>query len=466
LVGGVYAANTVGAIVGALAFSVLVIPGLGTQWAQRALVILPAVAALVAFLPALRPGRPDLETPSGFRKVRPTLLAVGALAVVAGLAAIVAWQLPATPWSVVAYGRYAATYGKRLAPGVVAERDIPPGSDGPDIYCTFLGEGRNGSVAVTEWKSGVRNFHSAGKVQASSEPHDMRLQRLLGHLAALAHPKPESVLVVACGAGVTAGTFVTHPDVKRIVICDIEPLVPKHVAPMFAHENHDVVKDPRTEVVCDDGRHFVRTTGERFDIITSDPIDPWVKGCAALNTVEYYEMCKAHLKPGGVMALWIPLYESNLATAKGQIATFFRVFPHGILWSNDHDGEGYDAVLLGQAGPTRFDLDQLHDRLNRSDHVLVKQSLAEVGVHSAVGLLAPYAGQAPDLQDWLRDAEINTDHNLRLQYLAGMWLNSYMGSEILAEVRRHYRFPDGLFVGSPARVQRLKYAIEGPPPGP
>jgi len=385
---------------------------------------------------------------------------------VATLTAVLAWSVPATPWGVVAYGRYMATYGKRLAPGVVAEPDIPAGSYGPDIFCTYLGEGLNGSVAVTQWKSGVRNFHSAGKVQASTEPRDMRLQRLLGHLAALAHPKPESVLVVACGAGVTAGTFVLHPEIRRIVICDIEPLVPRSVAPMFEKENHGVVKDLRTEMVCDDGRHFVRTTRERFDIITSDPIDPWVKGCAALNTVEYYEMCKAHLKPGGVMALWIPLYESNVATAKSQIATFFQVFPHGILWSNDDEGEGYDAVLFGQVEPTQLDVDALRDRLNRPDHARVKESLAEVGIHSVVGLLATYAGQAPDLQDWLRDAQINTDRNLRLQYLAGMWLNSYVGSEIRADIHRCYKFPDRLFLGSPERLELLKRAIEGPPPSP
>ena len=174
----------------------------------------------------------------------------------------------------------------------------------------------------------------------------MRLQRMLGHISALAHNQPESVLVVACGAGVTAGTFVLHPDIKRIVICDIEALVPKVVAPMFDKENYGVVKDSRTQVVLDDGRHFIRTTKEKFDIITSDPIDPWVKGCAALNTVEYYEMCKQHLKPGGVMSLWIPLYESNSETAKSAIATFFKVFPNGILWSNDSDEGGYDAVLF------------------------------------------------------------------------------------------------------------------------
>jgi spermidine synthase len=286
---------------------------------------------------------------------------------------------------------------------------------------------------------------------------------MLGHISALAHQKPETVLVVACGAGVTAGTFVLHPDIKRIVICDIEPLVPKFVAPMFEKENYGVVNDPRTQMILDDGRHFIRTTKEKFDIITSDPIDPWVKGCAALNTADYYQMCKAHLKPGGVMALWMPLYESNSATAKSMIATFFKVFPNGILWSNDSNGEGYDAVLFGQVEPTQIDVDKLQDRLNREDHALVKRSLQEVGFPTVFGLLATYAGQAQDLQAWMQDAQINTDRNLRLQYLAGMSLNYYMGSEIMAEIRQYYKFPDNLFLGSDQRKQMLRVLIEQPP---
>ncbi|MBI4664354.1 MAG: fused MFS/spermidine synthase [Verrucomicrobia bacterium] len=489
LVGGVYAANTLGAIFGALVFSMVVIPQVGTQWAQRLLIGTSSVAALFMLAPLvwnIRPNSPglgrrgcgaatvpkleithqkseigqSLVTSAATRLLGHTVGAI-ALAFAIGLAVLLAWRVSPAPWGLTAYGRFMATYGNRLAPGVIQEKDIPSAEGPADIFCAYLGEGLNGSVAVTKWASGELSFHSAGKVQASNEPNDMRLQRMLGHISALAHAKPESVLVVACGAGVTAGTFVLHPDVKRIVICDIEPLVPKFVAPMFAKENYGVVKDPRTTVVHDDGRHFIRTTKEQFDIITSDPIDPWVKGCAALNTVEYYEMCKQHLKPGGVMSLWIPLYESNPDTAKSVIATFFKVFPNGILWSNDIDGEGYDAVLFGQAERTQMDVDKLQERLNREDHALVKKSLQEVGFESVTGLLATYAGQAPDLQEWMRDAQINTDRNLRLQYLAGLWLNSNRGAEILDEIIRYRRFPDSVFLGSAGRTQSLRRALEG-----
>ena len=250
----------------------------------------------------------------------------------------------------------------------------------------------------------------------------------------------------------------------------------------IARENPHTVNGKQVEVVYDDGRHFLRTTQEKFDIITSDPIDPWVKGCAALNTVEYYQMCSDHLNPGGSVCLWIPLYESNLETAKSVIATFFQVFPHGILWSNEHDGDGYDAVLFGQVEPTVIDVDELQRRLDRPDHQLVKQSLREVGFgtggmgfgevetvtdevgsgQEVIDLLATYSGQAPFLKEWSRGAQINTDRNLRLQYLAGMWLNSNMRERDPVRHPRVFPLPRPdvrrLAGGDPALKEALKRA--------
>ncbi|HEV8541650.1 MAG TPA: SAM-dependent methyltransferase [Verrucomicrobiae bacterium] len=447
-VGRLYAANTLGAIVGALLFTLVVIPVAGTHHAEQILIAIAALSGMLLLFSTDQTTEPHLP------QFRPPRL-IGACALIA-ISALLILNVSPAPWGLAAYGRFMATYGRRLAPFIVDEKDVPTNGGWPDIFCTYHGEGLNGTVAVTKWKSGQRSFHSAGKVQASNEAQDMRLQRMLGHISALVHEKPESVLVVACGAGVTAGSFVVHPEVKRIVICDIEPLVPKHVAPLFKQENYDVVNDPRTELVFDDGRHFVRTTKEKFDVITSDPIDPWVKGCAALNTVEYYQMCKEHLKPGGVMSLWIPLYESNSEATKTLIATFFQVFPNGILWSNELDGEGYDAVLFGQAEPTHIDVDALQERLDRPDHARVRQSLAEVGFRTAVSLLSTYAGRALDLREWMRNAQINTDKNLRLQYLAGMWFNSYVESDILDDITRYRKFPESVFVGTQGRREMLR----------
>jgi spermidine synthase len=463
LVGSLFSANTLGAIVGAIAFSILVIPTLGTQAAQRILIGLCTASALVAWLTLFGRGRPLLPSRSDARRSMLGLAAALALAV--GLAIVLARSVAPPSCLSVAFGRNSATNMSQMAPGVVPEKTTPGEYGKFDRTCSFVGEGANVSVAVTKTRSGWRYFHGAGKVQASSDPQDMRLQRMLGHLAALTHKtrNPESVLVVALGAGVTAGSFVPYDSVKKIVICDIEPLVPRQVAPRFAKENYDVVSDPRTRIVLDDGRHFMRTTHEKFDVITSDPIDPWVKGCAALNTVEYYRMCRDRLNPGGVMALWMPLYESSLDAAKSLIATFFQVFPNGILWSNDTGGAGYDVVLFGSLDPLRIDVDELQGWLEV--HPNVKSSLLEAGFGAVAGhdvaldLLSTYAGRASDLRDWTQGAQLNTDRNLRLQYLAGMGLNASQATLILRDVLGYYRFPRDIFVGSPEQVEKLRSTL-------
>src|ERR1700722_1655678 len=199
LTGEVYAANTAGSIVGALAFSLLLIPAIGTQGSQQVLIWLAAAAAGVAVAPVLS------------KKV---LALAGALA----CAALLAWGLSATvsavPWQAIAYGR-------RVAPIL---RGLNPGLDG-QTSPVFVGEGINSSVVIAQ-RGDQKFFYVSGKSEASSVLIDMRLQRMMGHLPALLHPAPHSVLVVGFGAGVTAGSFVPYPDVSSMVICELEPLIP------------------------------------------------------------------------------------------------------------------------------------------------------------------------------------------------------------------------------------------------
>ena len=208
------------------------------------------------------------------------------------------------------------------------------------------------------------------------------------------------------------------------------------------------MQDPRTHVVYDDVRHYIQATRDKFDIITSDPINPWVKGSAALYTKEYFELVKAHLNPGGLVTQWVPLYESDFSVVKSEIATFFEVFPNGTIWANNVNGEGYDLVLLGQAEETKINLDQIGQKLERPEFLTVAQSLRLIGFPSARDLFATYAGQARDLAPWLKNAQINRDRNLRLQYLAGFYSNKDLKRSIYKDMLRYRKFPDDLFVGS------------------
>jgi spermidine synthase len=444
LVGRVYAANTVGAILGSLIFSVIVIPTVGTQAAERLLIAVSMVSAIVVFVSIYDSTREPAEARKDIRAI-PRLGRGEIIGVAVGLVLALAFvvEMPKVPDGLVAYGRFLATYTEQ-----------------PRYL--YVGEGMNSSIAVSEEASGARNFHVAGKVEASSLPQDMRLQRMLGHLSALLVNEPKSVLVVGFGAGVTAGSFVTHPGIKRIVICEIEPLIPEVVSTYFSRENYNVAKDPRVEIVYDDARHFILTTKEKFDVITSDPIHPWVKGAATLYTKEYFELVKKHLNPGGVVTQWVPLYESSPEVVKSEVATFFNVFPDGTVWSNDINGRGYDVVLAGHSTAQTINVDSIQARLSGPENFPVEQSLSEVGLGTPVSLLATYAGQSRDLAPWLVGAEINRDANLRLQYLAGMGLNSYQNASIYDQMLRYRKYPDNLFVGSDSATQFLKQALGAP----
>ena len=434
LSGEIYAANTAGSVVGALAFSLVLIPDWGTRGAQQLLIGIAALGAIAAAIPAIR-----------VRTSRS--MGIGAIVAAVVLAAGLASTVVDVPWEVIAYGR-------RIAPIMRAADLYPALNQAPKVL--FRGEGINSSVLILE-RSGQRHFYVSGKAEASTAPADMRLERMMGHIPALIHPNPRSVLTVGFGAGVTAGSFVPYPDVEQLVICELEPFIPPASTEFFGPQNNTVLHDPRTRIVYDDARHFILTTKQTFDVITTDPIHPWVKGTSTLYSKEYYELVKTHLNPGGVVAQWLPIYDSDPATVKSELATFFDVFPNGTVWSNYVENEGgYDLVLLGQADTTPISLDAIQARLDRRDYVKVLASIGEVGFHSAAEFLATYAGRAADLRPYLAGAEINDDMNLRLQYLAGMGLNSMAFQQIYVDISAYRTFPEGLFTGSEGRMGVLR----------
>ena len=431
LVGGVYAANTVGAIVGALVGGLLLIGTVGSQFTQQVLIGVAALSGLLLLL-----------SPSG-KAAEERRFAFSGMATVAAVlvAVLLAWSVPPLPGLLVAYGRYAATW--------IGQNEI-----------VYVGEGVTAAVAVSRTPNGVLNYHNAGKVQASSEPQDMRLQRMLGHMTTLVPENPAKVLVIGMGAGVTAGAVSIDPLVQEQVIAEIEPLVPQVVSTHFSEYNFDVVRNPKVRVHLDDARHFLLTTNETFDAITSDPLDPWVKGAATLYTREFFQVVKDHLNPGGVVTLFVQLYESTEEAVKSEIGTFLEAFPNGAVFANTYSGQGYDLVLFGQLDAGKIDVDRVQQRLDDPANAGIRQSLSEVGIFSAVELFGTYAGRSSDMAGWLSDAAINTDRNLRLQYLAGLGLNLYQADPIYRNMIVDSQYPEDLFEGSPETLQALRGRIE------
>src|SRR6185503_16650216 len=426
-VGRLYAANTAGAIVGALATTFVLVSVVGSQRTQQ-IMILASVAAAVLLLVRYR----------GF-EARGLQRAAGAAAAFA----VAAVAVPALPPELVAYGRFLPTRG--LNANVV-----------------YVGEGVTASIAVTEEPDGTLTYHNAGKTQASTYPQDMRLQRMLGHLTTLVAPEPRSVLVIGLGAGITAGAVSLDPAVERIVVAELEPLVPTVAAAFFDEHNYYVVTNDKVEIRIDDGRHLLATTSERFDAITSDPLDPWVKGAAALYTREFWQLCKDRLNDGGVATVFVQLYETTEDAVRSELETFFDVFPNGVVFANTVEGVGYDAVLVGFRGDGPIDVADLTRRLEQGNYARVASSLRAVGFDSGVDLLSTYVAGAASLQPWLAGAQINTDRNLRLQYLAGEGLNVLAAGRIFEDLASSGpSFPSELFAGTPAQLEELRQRVAG-----
>ena len=433
LVGGVYAANTVGAILGSVITGLVLVQNVGTPKTQMVLIVLSAIAGLMLLAPVAAG-----ESGKGRMQWATTIL----LIIATGAAGLLARGIPEVPGLLIAYGRYSATW--------LNQSNI-----------IYTGEGLNAFVAVSELSSGVRNYHNAGKVQASSEPQDMRLQRMLGHITHLIPKKPTKTLVIGCGAGVTAGAVSIGPTVESVTIAEIEPLVPESVAKYFGQHNYNVVTNTKkVKIHIDDARHFLLTTNEKFDAITSDPLDPWVKGAATLYSREFFQLVKEHLNPGGVVTLFVQLYESNPQAVKSEVGTFFEAFPNAVVWGNTNNGQGYDLVVMGQVEPTVINLDEMEAKLSSPQYAEVAQSLREIGFNSAVELFSTYAGTKADLAPWLADAVINTDRNLRLQYFAGLGLNLYRSGPIYSDMIASTRFPENLFTGSDPLMQALRAGID------
>jgi spermidine synthase len=421
--GRVYGAHTAGSLAGTLALTLVWTNSFSTQHAQQIMIALSGVAALLTV-----------------RHIAARLAAVL-------LAVVFVFGVPALPSDVLAYGRF-------LSRNLALRDPETKEAFAPNVL--YASEGVNASVAVSALPSGYRNLHVGGRIESSNQPHDLRLQRMVGHLSALYHSSPKSVLAVGFGSGSTVGTFTLYPGIERIVVCEIEPLILQMGSRYFGADNYNVQRDPRVEVVYDDARHFMLTTTEKFDIITSHPSLSWVKDAAALYTREYFEIGKRHLNAGGVISQWLPLHETGVEVVKSEMATFFQVFPDGTIWGNDIDnGVGYDIMLMARNGEPTINMSEVYARLNRLDHRLVVESLQSVGFRSVAELFATYSGRGADLVQWLAGAEINHDRNLRLEYLAGLRLNYFQNRSIYDELLSHRRFPDGLFAGSDLVLQAL-----------
>ena len=195
----------------------------------------------------------------------------------------------------------------------------------------FYREGREAVVAVSEPLDGSRRFLSVnGKTDAGSGTEDVVTQKFLAHVPLLLHPAPKRVLVIGWGAGATAAAAAAHP-IASLECVEIEPAT-WEAAPWFASFSEPLRRDPRFELVIRDGRNHLLRARQPYDLVVSEPSNPWITGVSNLFTREFLESARDRLAPGGLFAQWFHYYNLAPADVKVEVKTFLSVFDHASLW--------------------------------------------------------------------------------------------------------------------------------------
>ncbi|MCI0339784.1 MAG: fused MFS/spermidine synthase [Planctomycetales bacterium] len=400
-VGGLYAANTVGSILGAFLGGFALVPLLGIRGT------IAAAAGGSAAAAALAVGR---RGPGGSPGARHHALGIAGLLVLALL-------LFPLPWNAAALSsgpyRHASVSGWTTWAAYVADHD------GRYRRVVFYEEGLTTTVTVMRWPEMV-GLRVNGKTDASSIG-DMPTQVLSGHLPLLLAPgrgalapRPR-VCIVGFGSGVTVAAAETHAPASLACV-EIEAAVLR-AARFFRHVNRDLAERAASGAVrllADDGRNWMLATEETYDVIISEPSNPWVTGASKLFTREFFEIARARLAPGGLYAQWVQMYGMDLASVRCLVRTFRAAFPHAVLFETI---AGSDLLLVGSAQTLGLDPDEI---ARRAGEPAVAADLARLGIRGAGGALSHLVLDEEGVARFA-DAEpgpLNTDENAWIEHQA------------------------------------------------
>jgi len=376
--GRIYAINTLGAILGSLLAGFVLIPTIGLHMTIRAVAALSGIAAIAIFFRAHR-GR---ARTFGFGFAAAVLAAVA-----------VAPQWDRSLLSSGAYKYAPAMRGSNLATSLTAGELLS------------YREGSAGTVAVRKL-TGTISLAIDGKVDASNAG-DMLTQRMLAHVPLLLHPDPKRVAVLGLGSGVTLGSALTHP-IREAAVLEISPEVVA-ASRFFEDENHRALADNRTRLIVGDGRTHLMLGAETYDVIVSEPSNPWMAGIASLFTREFFEGARARLAPGGVLCQWAHTYDISNADLRSIVATFLSVFPDGTMWLV---GDA-DVLLVGSTEPLDARIDGIGAAMQRPG---VAEDLATVGVRGPFSVISLFVSQGDALKAWADGAPLQTDDRSALEF--------------------------------------------------
>ncbi len=387
-IGQAYSVNTVGCILGSFMTGFVLIPLIGAQAAIIAAAFLNLLVALTIF--------------AGARTLALPFKAVFALL---SVVLIVLCAMRGGHWDRVVLSTgvsvrpadYLAVRNKASLEEYLKPRKL-----------VFYREGVNCNVAVIKTKEHIA-LNINGKTDASSGG-DMATQLMSGYLPLILHHAPKDVFILGLGSGITMGACVQY-GVPNIECAEIEDAVIEG-ARFFARENHDVVAEHRDKIFAADGRNYLLASKKKYDVISTEPSNPWMAGIANLFAKEFYEICRDRLKPGGIICQWVQGY--NLAPEDFQmiITTFRSVFPHVMVWSTLRMA---DYLLIGSFKSITFDVDSIARRMAQP---AIQSDLKLVSIDNPYSLLSCLVLTPEGVNDFVKDGIVNSDNLPLLEFSA------------------------------------------------
>jgi len=414
--GRAYGWNTFGTITGSLLAGFLLVHALGMKGTLLGVAIVALLIGAVAWFAAPRPVRKQRAIPEGVPIVE---LAVPALA----LAAFVLLAAFSPQWnrgllSIGVFRPLVATNALNASSPEMARQELRDQLAQEELL-SFV-EGRQGTVTVhrTRTVPPIIALRFNGKTDASTSI-DMQTQILAGQLPLMWAADSARVAIVGYGSGVTVGSALTHP-LRTADVIEIEPAV-LSADQWFRPYNHDPTKDPRLTVHVDDGRMFIAHATKPYDVIISEPSNPWLAGVNNLFTVDFYRLVKSHLAKGGVFCQWMQFYEMSGVTLSSLLRSLHEVFPNSQVFLS-----GRDILLVAVENGRPLDMANVARRLARPE---VASDLARAGIRTPADLVALRQTALPALVAQLPPAPLNRDDQPFVEYRAPVDLYSVRPSE-------------------------------------
>jgi spermidine synthase len=390
-VGRVYAANTVGTIVGAACGGFLLVPLVGVG----ATLLGVAVGQIIlAVLPIA--GASSLSS-----RRRLTWAAACAVLSICCIALRPSWDV-----ILMNSGVYMNVQNSDPRTGWEGfQKEIRRNNE-----LVYAQDGLTSSILVA-WQPESDNLYLAvnGKTDASSRV-DLETQILLGHLPLLFHPEPRDVAVIGLASGITVGAVATHP-VGHIRVVEVERAMIE-AARRFDKYNHAVLDDPRVSISINDARNEFQFNPADYDVIISEPSNPWLTVAANLFTEEFFRVGRTRLRSGGVFGQWVQTYSLTPKSLSAILASFHRVFPNVLVFSMP---SGVDLMVLGSDRPLVLDVDELG---RRTSPLWIRADLARIGIRDGIDVAAMLQTGGERIREVIGLSEPNTDDNGLVEFSA------------------------------------------------